>query len=65
MCVKKRKWAQYRAHNLCVGRFSMIAILLLLTLAINGGLYVGTILHTAVETARFDQVLDLYQKLWS
>ncbi|MGZ9109066.1 MAG: hypothetical protein ACXW4B_09625 [Micavibrio sp.] len=42
----------------------MLAILLLLVLAINGGLYAGTILHSTSEIARFDQIIDFYQKLW-
>jgi hypothetical protein len=42
----------------------MIATLLLLILAINGGLFAGVILHSAIQIARFDQVVELYQTLW-
>lgn len=42
----------------------MLAIMLVLVMAINGGLYVGTILHSATQMAKFDQVADFYQKLW-
>lgn len=42
----------------------MMAMLLLFVLSINGGLYVGTILHSASEMSRFDQAAELYQKLW-
>ncbi len=42
----------------------MLATLLLLVLAINGGLFTGTILYTAHKAARMDQVIGLAQKLW-
>lgn len=42
----------------------MLAIILLLVLSINGGLYVGTILHSASQMSRFDQAAESYQKLW-
>lgn len=42
----------------------MLAILLLVVLSINGGLYVGTILHSASQMARIDQAIELYQKIW-
>ncbi len=41
----------------------MLAIALLLVLAVNGGLFAGTILHSAYQTAKFDQVLGIAQKL--
>ena len=41
-----------------------MATLLLLILAINGGLYAGIILHSATQVARFDQVIEFYQTLW-
>ncbi len=43
----------------------MLAIALLLVLAVNGGLFAGTILHSAYQTAKFDQLLGFAQKLWS
>lgn len=43
----------------------MLAIVLLLVLAINGGLFTGVILHSAYQTAKFDQLLDIAQKLWT
>lgn len=53
-------------ETMCVlcGRKTMLAMIMLLVLSINGGLYVGTILHSASEMSRFDQALDIYQKLW-
>ena len=42
----------------------MLAIALMLVLAINGGLFTGTILYSAYETARLDQLLGFAQKLW-
>lgn len=42
----------------------MLAMLLILVVAINGGLYVGTILHSASQMSKFGQVVDFYQTLW-
>lgn len=42
----------------------MLGIILLLVLSINGGLYVGTILHSASQMSRFDQAAEIYQKIW-
>ena len=42
----------------------MIAIFLVVVLAVNGGLYAGTILHSASQLAKFDQAIEIYQKLW-
>ena len=42
----------------------MLAILLLVTMSINGGLYVGTILHSASKMSRLEQAVDFYRSLW-
>lgn len=42
----------------------MLASLLLLVLAINGGLYAGTILHSASQITKFDHIINLYQRFW-
>lgn len=42
----------------------MLAITLMLVLAVNGGVFMGTILYSAREVARFDQLLGFAQKLW-
>ncbi len=42
----------------------MLTTIILLVLAINGGLYVGAILHSATEIARLDQMIAFYQRLW-
>lgn len=42
----------------------MLAIMLLLVLAINGGLFTGVILYSAYQTAKIDQLLGYAQKLW-
>ncbi len=43
----------------------MLATLLILVLSINGGLYVGTILHSASQMARLHQTVEFYQSIWS
>ncbi len=42
----------------------MMAILLMLVLAINGGLFAGTLLFSALEAARFGQLLDMAETFW-
>jgi hypothetical protein len=42
----------------------MMTTFLLVILAINGGLFAGTILHSASEIARIDQVIEFYRTLW-
>ncbi|MBI4031752.1 MAG: hypothetical protein HY370_08735 [Proteobacteria bacterium] len=42
----------------------MLAIMLLLALAINGGLFAGAILHTATKTAEMDRLVSMAQKMW-
>ena len=49
---------------MCVGRNLMLAIALMLVLAVNGGLFTGTILFSAYKTAKFDQLLGFAQKFW-
>lgn len=43
----------------------MLTILMLLVLAINGGLFAGAILHSIGQMAQLDQVLDVYQTFWT
>ncbi len=43
----------------------MLAITLMLILAVNGGVFAGTILYSAWQTAKLDQLLGFAQKLWS
>ncbi len=42
----------------------MLVILLMLALAINGGLFAGTILYTAYNSARMDELRSLTTKMW-
>lgn len=41
----------------------MLAILLLLVLAINGGLFTGTIMYSAYKAARYDQAISFIEKM--
>lgn len=43
----------------------MLSILMLLVLAINGGLFAGAILHSFKNLSHFDQALDVYQNFWT
>jgi len=36
----------------------------MLILAVNGGVFAGTILYSARQAARLDQLLGFAQKLW-
>lgn len=42
----------------------MLALTLMLILAINGGVFVGTIFYSAWQTAKLDQLFGYAQKLW-
>lgn len=42
----------------------MFAILMLLVLAVNGGLFTGTIMYAAYKTARYDQAASLVEQIW-
>jgi len=42
----------------------MLAITLLLLMAVNGGLFAGTILYSAYKSAKLDHLLSIAQKLW-
>ena len=42
----------------------MLATLLMVILAVNGGLFAGTILYTMKQAAKIDQVIGFTQKLW-
>lgn len=50
--------------NVC-GENLMLAITLMLILAVNGGVFTGTILYSAWQTAKLDQLLGFAQKLWT
>lgn len=43
----------------------MISILMLLIMAISGGLFAGTILHSFKCLSHFNQALDVYQSFWT
>ncbi|MCB9988561.1 MAG: hypothetical protein H6868_04405 [Rhodospirillales bacterium] len=42
----------------------MLAMILMLVLAINGGLFAGTILYTAYNSAQMDELRSLTHKMW-
>ncbi len=42
----------------------MWIILLMLALAVSFGLFTGILLYAALEAARFDQLLDMAERLW-
>jgi hypothetical protein len=43
----------------------MFSIIILMVLAIHGGLFAGTILYSAWRAARLNQTIDFAEKLWS
>ncbi len=43
----------------------MLAIIVLMVLAIHGGLFAGTIVYSAWKAARLDQTIGFAEKLWS
>ena len=43
----------------------MLSIIILMVLAIHGGLFTGTIVYSAWKTARLDQTINFAEKLWS
>jgi hypothetical protein len=47
------------------GENIMLSIIVLMVLAINGGLFAGTILYSAWKAARLDQTINFAEKLWS
>lgn len=42
----------------------MFSIIILMVLAVHGGLFAGTILYSAWKTARLDQTINFAEKLW-
>ena len=40
----------------------MLMMLIVMALAVNGGLYVGTIAFSAYQTAQLDKAVTLFQK---
>ena len=55
MCVENYVW----------GETLMLAAMLLLTLAVNGGLFTGTILYTLYHSNKLDQTLGIIDKFWT
>ena len=47
------------------GENIMLAIIVLMVLAIHGGLFAGTIVYSAWKAARLDQTIGFAEKLWS
>ena len=50
---------------MCVGRNHMLEILLLLVLAINGGIFAGLIIYSTVTAAKIEQAIIVVEELWS
>lgn len=42
----------------------MLAVMMLLVLAINGGLFTGTIMYSALKTAEHDKTQSYIAALW-
>ena len=42
----------------------MFAIMMLLVLAINGGLFTGTIMYSAYKSAQYDQSISFIEQIW-
>lgn len=52
--------------QICVGRnINMLSIIILMVLAIHGGLFAGTIMYSAWRTAQLDQTINFAEKMWS
>lgn len=49
--------------NLCVGSITMVMTLIVMAMAVCGGLCVGTIAFSAYKFAELDKALDLFQKI--
>ena len=45
--------------NLCKGKYIMITALLIMAMAVNGGLYAGTIAYSAYKSADFEKSITL------
>jgi hypothetical protein len=43
----------------------MLAVMLLLVLAINGGLFTGTIIYTLYHSTKLEQTINIVEKLWT
>lgn len=43
----------------------MFSIIILMVLAIHGGLFTGTIMYSAWKAARLNQTIHFAEKLWS
>ncbi len=43
----------------------MASIIILMVLAIHGGLFAGTIMYSAWKAARMNQTINFAEKLWS
>ena len=53
-----------KLFNVC-GENLMLAMLLLLILAVNGGVFTGLIIHSTLNAAKIDQAISIAEKLWS
>lgn len=43
----------------------MLSIIILMVLAIHGGLFAGTIMYSAWRAAQLDQTINFAEKMWS
>lgn len=48
--------------NVCVGSITMLMILIVMAMAVSGGLYLGTIAFSAYQFAALDKAFTLFQK---
>ena len=48
--------------QMCVGSITMLMILIVMALAVSGGLYLGTIAFSAYESAQLDKTVMPFQK---
>jgi len=45
---------------MCVGKITMMMTLLIMAMAVNGGLYMGTILYSAYRSSELDKAVTLF-----
>lgn len=58
MCEK----TDLKTFNLCVGSITMIMTLIVMAVAVSGGLYLGTIAFSAYKFSELDKAINLFQK---
>jgi hypothetical protein len=61
--VKLTRSIDEQNFNLCVGVQIMLAILLLLILAVNGGLFVGTVMFSAYKSVKMDEAISFANQI--